>query len=134
MIDSQTRLTGGMTGLFGGSKSFSEKSAAPASDYKTTFHISPDPPAGGADNTIHVELTDRNGKPVSDAQVKLTFIMPAMPAMGMGEMRNSADLKWDGKQYSGPFHVSMSGPWNVIVEARRGNQPISVYRTNLNAR
>ncbi|HLQ79151.1 MAG TPA: efflux RND transporter periplasmic adaptor subunit, partial [Terriglobia bacterium] len=132
LIDSQTRLTGGLTGMFGGSKSFAEP--VPASDYKTTFRIEPDPPAGGKDNTIHVVVVDSAGKPVSDAQVRMTLIMPAMPSMGMPEMRSSGDLKWNGTEYTGPIHIMMAGPWNVVVEAQRGNRPLSVYRTNLSAR
>jgi len=132
LIDSQTRLTGGMAGMFGGSRSFTESAAA--NDYKTAFRIDPDPPVGGKDHTIHVAVVDPAGKPVTDAQVRLTFIMPAMPAMGMPEIRNSAELKWDGKEFSGPFHISEAGSWNVLVEARRGNQSISVFRTSLNVR
>ena len=135
LVDSQTRLTGGMTGLFGGSKSFADGGAAPsAAAYKTTFRIDPDPPAGGKENTIHVTVLDPAGKPVGDAQVRMTLIMPAMPAMGMPEMRSSADLRWSGSEYTGPIHIMMAGPWNVVVEARRGNQPLSVFRTNLSAR
>jgi len=126
LIDSQTRLTGGgLTGMFGGSKSFSDN-AAPAgpanSAFKMTFKIDPDPPQGAKDNTIHVVLVDAAGKPVSDAQVRLTFTMPAMPAMNMPQMQNGAELKWTGSDYSGPIQIMMAGGWNVAVEARRGNE------------
>jgi RND family efflux transporter MFP subunit len=132
LIDSQTKLTGGLTGMFGGSKSFAD--TAPASGYKTTFRMDPDPPAGGKENTVHVSVMDSAGKPVSDAQVRMTLIMPAMPAMGMPEMRSNAELKWNGTEYTGPIQILMAGPWSVVVEARRGNQPLAVYRTNLSAR
>jgi nitrogen fixation protein FixH len=137
MVDSQTRLTGGMTGLFGGSKSFTDSatSQAPAATaFKMTLKTEPDPPQGTKENTIHVSLTDAAGKPVSDAQVRMTFVMPAMPAMNMPEMRNSADLKWTGSDYAGPIQIMMAGGWNVSVEARRGNQLLTTYQTHLNAR
>jgi hypothetical protein len=124
LVDSQTRLTGGLTGMFGGSKSFGEAGTSTpqtGSSYKMTFRIDPDPPQGAKPNTLHVTLTDPAGKPVSDAQVRLTFTMPAMPAMNMPEMRNGAELKWTGSDYTGPIQIMMAGGWNVSIEARRGN-------------
>ena len=137
LVDSQTRLTGGMAGLFGGSKSFTE--AAPAtptatSAYKMTFRTDPDPPQGAKQNVIHVSLVDAAGKPVSDAQVRATFVMPAMPAMSMPEMRNGAELKWTGSDYAGPIQILTPGGWNVTVEARRGNELLTTLQTRINAR
>lgn len=138
LVDSQTRLTGGLTGMFGGSKSFSENAPPPTSTisaYKLTFRIEPDPPQGAKDNTIHVSLTDASsGKPVPDAQVRLTFTMPAMPAMNMPEMRNNAELKWTGSEYTGPIQIMMAGGWNVGIEARRGNELIATSQAHINAR
>jgi hypothetical protein len=138
LVDSQTRLTGGLTGLFGGSKSYTGTSSAqpPAttSAYKMTFRIDPDPPQGARENTIHVSLVDANGKPVSDAQVRTNFVMPAMPAMNMPEMRNGAELKWTGAEYVGPIQIMMGGGWNVTIEARRGNEVLATLRTQINAR
>ncbi len=135
MIDSQTRLTTGMTGLFGGSKAFErdDKPAAQASapQVKITFRTTPSPPKGAAENAIHVIVTDAAGKPVSDAQVKVIFLMPAMP--GMGEMRSSADLAWNGREYAGKGDIPMAGPYNVVVEVSRGGQPLASYRTRVNA-
>jgi RND family efflux transporter MFP subunit len=137
LIDSQTRLTGGLTGMFGGSKSFAE-SATPAtssnSAFKMTFKIDPDPPQGAKQNTIHVVLIDASGKPVNDAQVRLTFTMPAMPAMNMPEMKNGAELRWTGSDYTGPIQIMMAGGWNVAVEARRGNEVLTTMQTHINAR
>ena len=137
LIDSQTRLTGGLTGMFGGSKSFSENSSptnSTQSAFKLTFRIEPDPPQGAKENTIHVLLTDASGKPVPDAQVRLTFTMPAMPAMNMGEMKNSAELKWTGSEYVGPIQIMMAGGWNVGIEARRGNELLATSQAHINAR
>jgi RND family efflux transporter MFP subunit len=125
LLDSQTRLTGGMTGLFGGSKSYG---------YKMTFRIDPNPPRGAEQNTIHVTLVDAAGKPVPDAQVRASFQMPAMPAMNMPEMRNGAELKWTGSDYAGPIQIMMGGGWNVVVEARRGNELLATMKTQINAR
>jgi hypothetical protein len=135
LVDSQTRLSGTLTGMFGGSKSFTDTTSTPAeSTYKLTFRIEPDPPMGTKENTIHVALTDPTGKPVSDAQIRLTFVMPAMPAMNMPEMRNSADLKWTGSEYTGPIQIMMAGGWNVAIEARRGDALLATAQTRINAR
>src|SRR5205823_4781369 len=99
LIDSQSRLTGGMTGLFGGSKEFSCPEAA-SSEFKITFAIEPNPPKGGQNNKLHVSVADASGKPVTDSDVKVTLIMPAMPSMGMQEMRANADLKLAGSEYA----------------------------------
>ena len=136
LVDSQTRLTGGLAGTFGGSKSYSG-SASPnpsAGGYKLAFRISPDPPQGARENTLHVTLTDPTGKPVPDAQVRLTFTMPAMPAMNMPEMRNAAELKWTGSEYISPIQILMAGGWNVSIEARRGNEILATTQTHINAR
>src|SRR5581483_3629037 len=141
LIDSQTRLTGGMTGLFGGSKEYTNQNA-PVSDRgqssgkpeaKITFAVEPNPPKGAAENTFHVSVVDENGKEVPDAEVIVTFIMPAMPAMGMPEMRNSFKLSYAQGMYMGKGNVAAAGSWNVLVEAKRNAQVIATYRTRLNA-
>jgi nitrogen fixation protein FixH len=137
LIDSQSRLTGGLTGMFGGSKSFTENAnpaAATQSAFKMTVKFDPDPPQGAKQNTIHVALVDATGRPVSDAQVRLTFTMPAMPAMNMPQMQNGAELKWSGSDYTGPIQILMAGGWNVAVEARRGNELLTTVQTHVNAR
>jgi RND family efflux transporter MFP subunit len=145
LIDSQTRLTGGMTGLFGGSKEYgNEKSTAattPAATAqkpeqptaKISFAVVPNPPKGAADNMFHVSLIDAEGKAISDAQITVTLVMPAMPAMNMPEMRNSFQLSFAQGMYMGKGNVGMAGSWNVSVEAKRNGQVIATYRTRFNA-
>jgi RND family efflux transporter MFP subunit len=137
LVDSQTRLTGGLTGMFGGSKSYNQSPApvtAGGAGYKLTLRIDPDPPQAAKQNTLHVTLTDPAGKPVSDAQVRLTFTMPAMPAMNMPEMRNGVELKWTGSNYTGPIQIMVAGGWNVAIEARRGNEVLATTQTHINVR
>jgi len=141
LIDSQTRLTGGMTGLFGGSKEYknNEKAGAPKSPSSTqptakiTFAVEPNPAKGAADNTFHVSLLDSNGKAIPDAQVTVTLVMPAMPSMSMPEMRNSFQLPFVQGMYMGKGNVGMAGSWNVSVEAKRSGQVIATYRTRMSA-
>ena len=137
LIDSQTRISGGMTGLFGGSKEFARQNqtaGAGAQTARIEFQVDPNPPKGGSNNKLLVRVLDQSGKPVSDAAVKVTFLMPAMPEMSMPEMRASADLRWSGSAYAGEIKVPESGSWNVSVEASRGGQVIATYRTRVTAR
>ncbi len=138
LIDSQTRLTGGLTGLFGGSKEFvrgeGPKPASADAEYKVTFRTEPSPPRGGAENFFLVTILDAQGRPVNDAEVRVGQVMPAMPAMGMPEMRSSADVEWDGRQYVGKANVPMAGPWSVTVEVTRGGRTVATYRTRFTAR
>ena len=137
LIDSQTRLTGTITGMFGGSKAFGGDNAptqGAASDYKISLQSEPAPPKGGSEGTFHVKVTGPDGKPVSDAQVQMQLLMPAMPSMGMGEMRSMIDFMWNGSEYVGKGPVAMAGPWSVTVEARRNGQLLGVYRSRFDAK
>jgi Cu(I)/Ag(I) efflux system membrane fusion protein len=135
LIDSQTRLSGNITGMFGGSKAFGSDTTAPAGPkYTITLRQEPAVPKGAAEGEFHVALTDPEGKPVSDAQVQITLVMPAMPSMGMAEMRSAIHLNWNGSEYIGSGTIAMAGPWNVAVEARRGGQLVAVYRSRFDAK
>jgi RND family efflux transporter MFP subunit len=137
LIDSQTRLTGSITGMFGGSKAFAADNAPPAgtpSSYTLTLQAEPAVPKGGSEGTFHVKVTGPDGKPVGDARVQMQLLMPAMPSMGMGEMRSSIDFMWNGSEYVGKGPIAMAGPWNVTVEARRNGQLLGVYRSRFDAK
>ena len=135
LIDSQTRLSPMITGMFGGSKAYDAGSSPTnASKYSLTLQSEPAEPKGGSEGTFHVRVTGPDGKPVSDAQVHMTLVMTAMPSMGMGEMRMAIDLQWNGSEYVGKGTVAMAGPWNITVEARRAGQLLGVYRSRFDAK
>jgi hypothetical protein len=81
-------------------------------------------------------LTDVTGKPISDARVTVTLIMPAMPAMGMPEMKSSSELAWKAgsQMYMGKGQPPSAGTWNVLIEARKNGHVIASMRTHLSAR
>jgi membrane fusion protein, copper/silver efflux system len=141
LIDSQTRLAGGMTGLFGGSKEYTNEKAPVGAPTKgsqqpsgrITFAVEPNPPKGGTENMFHASVVDENGKEVPDADVTVTLIMPAMPAMGMPEMRSSFKLPYAQGMYMGKSNIATAGSWNAVVEAKRTSHVIATYRTRLNA-
>ncbi|MGD0628131.1 MAG: efflux RND transporter periplasmic adaptor subunit [Terracidiphilus sp.] len=148
LIDSQAHLSSGMSGLYGGSKEFAggsqvqTGSAAPpgknagASEARIEFHADSDPLKAGEDNPFHVNLTDASGKPIADARVTVTLIMPAMPSMNMPEMKSSFQLPWTAaqKMYMGKGQPPMAGTWNVLVEATRNGIVIAAAHTHLSAR
>ena len=144
MIDSQAQLTSGMSGLYGGSKEFAngqpQAGTAPGSNAgagtaKIELHAAAEL-KGGEDSTFQAMLTDANGKPISDAQVTVTLVMPAMPSMNMPEMKNSFSLAWAaGRQmYVGKGNVPMAGSWNALIEARRDGAVIASARNRVSAK
>jgi membrane fusion protein, copper/silver efflux system len=148
LIDSQAHLSSGMSGLYGGSKEFTSAqqtqtaatfrtdAGAEPSAAKIDFHADPNPMETGKDNQFHVTLTDAAGKPITEARVTVTLIMPAMPAMGMPEMKSSSELAWNAgsQMYAGKGRAPMAGTWTVLVEARKDSNMIATMRTHLGAK
>jgi RND family efflux transporter MFP subunit len=143
LIDSQAHLSSGVSGLYGGSKEFAANPAAASTGksaqtaaVKLDFHTEPSPMKAGEDNTFHVSLTDAAGKPIADAQVTVTLIMPAMPSMGMPEMKSSIALPWDAghQMYMAKGQPGMAGTWTIVVEARKNGGVIASSHTHLAAR
>ena len=148
LIDSQAHLSSGVSGLYGGSKEFASNAqgkssgeVAPAEDSganaaQIEFHADTDPLKGGEDNPFHANLIDASGKPISDARVTVTLIMPAMPSMNMPEMKNSFELPWvaSRQMYAGKGQPPMAGNWTVLVEATKNGSVIASTRTHLSAR
>ena len=135
MIDSQAQLSSGMTGLFGGSKEFGN-TQQPARADAANIELHAADLKGGEDNAFQATLTDASGKPISDAEVTVTLVMPAMPSMNMPEMKNSFALSWAASQqaYAGKGKVPTAGSWNTLVEARKNGAVIASARTRLSAR
>ena len=102
--------------------------------YKVSVRSDPTSPVGRDGATLHVSVIDPSGNMVSDAMVRLTLIMLAMPAMRMAETRNGADLQWNGSDYSGKVDMGMAGAWMVLVEVQRNGQVVAVYRSQLDAK
>jgi Cu(I)/Ag(I) efflux system membrane fusion protein len=127
-VDSESRLKAALESISGGKEEpvaldtgnkINEKS-----DIKISFSTDPSPPQSGK-TTFKFKLTDSEGKSITDAQVKFTIIMPAMP--GMAEMRSAGDAKYAGDGlYSGKLNIPMSGSWILVVRATiPGRPPVS---------
>jgi Cu(I)/Ag(I) efflux system membrane fusion protein/cobalt-zinc-cadmium efflux system membrane fusion protein len=118
LLDSEAQLQSAMQ-----SASPSPQNAAPSA--QIAFSTNPSPPQKGS-NALQVKLTDADGKPVSGAQVTVTFFMPAMPAMGMAAMHASATLQQKGQGiYEGSAVLHSGGTWQGVVSAIRGGKPLA---------
>src|SRR3990172_1405704 len=101
------------------------EAATPAA-FDIAFRSQPDPPRTGENAALEVTLKGEGGKPVTDAVVTVTFYMPAMPKMGMPEMKSSATLKHDaGGVYRGTGQVAMGGRWEVTISAVRDGKELA---------
>ena len=132
LIDSEAQLQGSMGG-------FAPPPTSPGTGQKSTdqFQVElttqPSPPRKG-ENTLRVNLTGADGKPVAGAAVSVTFFMPAMPAMGMSSMRVVSTLADKGQGvYEGSVQLGAGGTWDVTVTATRNGQAVANKKLSLNA-
>ena len=99
-------------------------SGAAADRLEIAFRPQPDPPRTG-DNLLEVTVRDPSGQPIADADVSVTFFMPAMPTMNMPAMRTQTRLApAGGGMYRGTGQVMMGGRWDVTVNVDRGGQRV----------
>jgi len=93
----------------------------------------PSPPQKG-NNTFRVKLTDAAGKPISGAQVTVTFFMAAMPAMGMAAMKTVVQASdKGGGMYEGSGSLGSGGTWQVTITAAQNGQTIAHKQVNVDA-
>ncbi|MGE4054628.1 MAG: FixH family protein, partial [Vicinamibacterales bacterium] len=119
-LDSESQLRASV-GAFEPAPALTESGSA-GQQLDITFRSQPDPPRTG-DNVLEVSVTDASGQPVSDADVSVTFFMPAMPTMNMPAMRNEAKLPpVGGGVYRGSGQVMMGGRWDVTVTVSKDGQ------------
>lgn len=83
-------------------------------------------PAHKGSNTVRVKLTDSAGKPITGAQVTVTFSMPAMPTMGMAAMKTVINaLEAGAGTYEGRGDLGSGGMWTVTVTAQQDGKTIA---------
>jgi RND family efflux transporter MFP subunit len=93
----------------------------------------PTPPHKGS-NTVRVKLSSGDGKPITGAQVTVTFFMDAMPAMGMAAMKSVITTNdKGGGTYEGKGDLGSGGTWKVTITAIQNGQVILSKQLNLNA-
>src|SRR5713226_4613204 len=111
------------------------KSNAKAKPARLNIMLMKPTAAKTGDNQFEVMVQSADGKPVSDADVSLLFVMPAMPAMKMPEMRNEVKLmSAGGGTYTGTGQVTMAGKWTVTVSVKQGGKEIGRKKLTLTAK
>jgi Cu(I)/Ag(I) efflux system membrane fusion protein len=126
LLDSESRLSeamGAMAGMPGmeGMKMDTPTKAGPmekkVGDLTLTLSTQPEKTKAG-ENTLRLRVTDKSGKPVTDAQVSFQYTM-AMPGMVLSkaEAKHSKDGFYETKANFG-----MAGQWDVTVSVRRPGQ------------
>ena len=84
-----------------------------AGDFQLQLRLDPDPPTTG-ENTLHLDLSDANGKPVTGAKLGFVYDMPGMGAMP--EMKGGGDTRdLGGGKYQVTYPVAMLGDWTLTL-------------------
>ncbi|HXH49687.1 MAG TPA: efflux RND transporter periplasmic adaptor subunit [Terriglobia bacterium] len=97
------------------------------------FTTSPSPPRKGQ-NTVRIKLTEADGKPITGAEVRVRFFMPAMPAMGMAAMQSLFTLTDQGGGfYEGRGQLQSGGTWQVTVMAQKDGQTVATKQMSITA-
>jgi multidrug efflux pump subunit AcrA (membrane-fusion protein) len=132
LIDSESQLQAA-AGSFAppppGVSASSQESKVPSASIE--LGTDPTPLARGS-NKLVATIKDQSGKPVSGAQVSVTFYMAAMPAMGMAAMRAQSTLmdRGDGT-YGGTIDLLSGGTWQVTIAASKGGQSLASKQFNI---
>ena len=102
---------------------------------KAQVDVTTDPsPAQKGSNMVRVKLTDPAGKPITGAQVTVTFFMEAMPAMNMPEMKTVIKVADKGRgMYEGEGDLGSGGIWQVTVTAQQGGKTIATKKLAVKA-
>jgi Cu(I)/Ag(I) efflux system membrane fusion protein/cobalt-zinc-cadmium efflux system membrane fusion protein len=107
--------------------------AKPVQQARLEFSTDPSPARKGS-NTVRVNLTGADGKPIDGADVTVTFFMPAMPAMGMSAMKTTihAAEKANGT-YEGHGDLGSGGSWQVTIVAQKDGQIVALKQLTITA-
>ncbi len=81
-------------------------------------------------NAVEVTVEDSSGKPVTDLEMRIAYVMPPMPSMNMPEMRAESRLEHAGRGvYRGTALISMQGQWNLTVTALRNTHVVATMQS-----
>jgi len=133
LLDSESQLHAAMGSFAPPPPGVGVAAAANTSQVSLDYSSSPSTPRLGA-NTLRVKLTGPDSAAVTGAQVTVTFLMAAMPAMGMPAMRNVAALSEEaGGVYEGRVQIQMGGTWQVTVLATKNGQTLAQKQISVTA-
>ena len=137
LIDSESQLQSA-AGSFappppGVGANTSQPNAPAAKKVSIDFATDPNPPQRGM-NVLHVKLRGSDGTPMTGADVRVTFYMAAMPAMGMAAMNITAKLTDKGNGlYDGTGSLGSGGTWQVTITVQKNGQTLGTKQMRVNA-
>jgi Cu(I)/Ag(I) efflux system membrane fusion protein/cobalt-zinc-cadmium efflux system membrane fusion protein len=130
LVDSEAQLQAAV-GAYAAPATQPSAGAAPAQQILIEMNTEPSAPRKGA-NTVRVKLTGSDGKPLAGVQVRATFSMPAMPAMGMAAIRSEVAFTEKGNGlFEGSVQLESGGTWQVSVTVQRGGQTLAIRQLSL---
>ncbi|HET9177681.1 MAG TPA: efflux RND transporter periplasmic adaptor subunit [Terriglobia bacterium] len=136
LVDSESQLQAALGSFVPpppGAGAAASMNMANARQATVDFTTSPSPPTKGQ-NTVRVKLTGPDGKPITGAEVKVRFFMPAMPAMGMAAMQSIFTLTdRGGGFYQGSGQLQTGGTWQVAITAQKNGQTVAMKQLSVNA-
>lgn len=133
LIDSESQLQAALGSFVPPPPGAGAASAMNAPQANVELSSDPTPPRKGG-NVFRVKLTGASGTPISGAEVSVTFVMPAMPAMGMASMRVPVTLSEKGNGlYEGSGELGSGGSWQVTILAKQNGQIIATKQLSVNA-
>jgi len=123
LIDSESQLQAALGTFQPPPPGTGGSAGAPAG--RIAFATTPTPLRKGS-NRMLITVRDSDGKPVPDAEVRVVFFMPAMAAMGMPAMRQSATAQaLGGGKYAADFNLPGGGSWRITLLASRAGRQIA---------
>jgi Cu(I)/Ag(I) efflux system membrane fusion protein/cobalt-zinc-cadmium efflux system membrane fusion protein len=133
LIDSESQLQAALGSFAPPEPANAAGSSGVTPQTDAEFSSDPNPPAKGT-NKLRVRLADARGAAITGAEVSVTFFMPAMPAMGMAELRTSTPLADKGSGlYEANAQVQSGGTWQVTIVAKKAGQIVANKQLSVTA-
>jgi RND family efflux transporter MFP subunit len=133
LVDSEAQLQSAMGGFAPTPQQAETVPQQATEQLQIDFSTNPNPPHKGA-NTVRIKITGADGKPVTGVQATVTFLMPAMPAMGMAAQHASASLVDKGTgNYEAPLQLDVGGTWQVTIAVQRAGKTITTKQLSVSA-
>lgn len=125
LIDSESQLQSALGSFVPPPPGAGAAAAMNAPQNSIEFSTVPSPASKGR-NTFRVKLTDPHGNGITGASVEVTFLMPAMPAMGMAAQRAAVTLSdKGGGTYEGQGNLPAGGVWQISIVAQKNGAALA---------
>ena len=137
LIDSESQLQAAAGAFVPPPPGVGANAAGPATEAipqaSVEFASDPNPMVRGH-NKAMVTVRDSEGAPISAAQVKVSFYMAAMPAMGMAAMRAQGTAEDQGNgTYAANIDLPSGGTWSLTITVSKEGHPVATKQMDVSA-